>query len=112
MKIPLIWLKEYSKTNKSAEEIADVLTNVGHMEDGPLVQVGNDTVIDFEVRQNRSDCLSIVGMSRELCAIEATQLQFPTLALKQELPKVSDWTVLINDISLCYRFNSLKIENL
>jgi phenylalanyl-tRNA synthetase beta chain len=43
-----------------------------------------DTVIDFEITPNRSDCLSIIGMAREVAATFKLDLYIPQIKLKEE----------------------------
>ncbi|MDR2162946.1 MAG: phenylalanine--tRNA ligase subunit beta [Clostridiales Family XIII bacterium] len=37
----------------------------------------DETVIDFEITPNRPDCLSIIGMAREVAAVFGRQLRYP-----------------------------------
>ena len=67
MKIPLIWLKDYIDTSKSAKELAASFTQLGLMLDKPLDDTG---VLDLEHRMDRSDWLSILGCARDLAAFE------------------------------------------
>jgi phenylalanyl-tRNA synthetase beta chain len=76
MKISLEWLSQYLPGPLSAETAADALTHGGlPVEDvEKIVRDGKsgettDTVIDVEVTSNRSDCLSHVGVARELAAL-------------------------------------------
>jgi phenylalanyl-tRNA synthetase beta chain len=41
----------------------------------------SDTVIEFDLTPNRSDCLSIIGVAREVAAILKTPLRYPQLRL-------------------------------
>ena len=74
MKIPLIWLKDYVETEKSAKELAASFTQLGLMLDKPL---GKDNVLDLEHRMDRADWLSIIGCARDLAAFENTKLNVP-----------------------------------
>src|SRR5277367_1767746 len=68
MKISLEWLSQYLPGPLEAQTAADALTNGGLPVE--LIETkGNDTVIDVEVTSNRSDCLSHVGVARELAAL-------------------------------------------
>src|SRR5277367_2740798 len=84
MKTSLEWLSQYLPPHHSgpitAQEAADALTN-GGLPVEVIETVGPDTVIDVEVTSNRSDCLSIVGVARELAALlnrEFVDVKLPT----------------------------------
>ena len=73
MKISLDWLGQHLPGPLAADAAADALTHGGlpvevieAVEPEPGV---TDTVIDVEVTSNRSDCLSHVGVARELAAL-------------------------------------------
>lgn len=68
MKISLNWLSDYLPGPLEAERLADALTN-GGLPVEVIEQHGDDTVIDVEVTSNRGDCLSHVGVARELAAL-------------------------------------------
>lgn len=78
MKIPLNWLKEYVELPSDVEELTQKLTAIGHMQDKKPEKIGDDTVIDLEVRQNRPDCLSILGIAREVAAVTNRGLKVPS----------------------------------
>ena len=40
-----------------------------------------DTIIEFDLTPNRSDCLSIIGIAREVAAIVRTPLKYPAIKL-------------------------------
>jgi len=78
MKIPLVWLKDYIKINKSIKEIAESFTALGLM----LDKITQNDVLDLEHRMDRSDWLSIIGCARDLAAMEGQKLIFPELNTK------------------------------
>ena len=52
-------------------EVGRVLSMIGFLNDGfeEVKYIGKkDVVLDFEVRQNRADCLSVIGLAREVAA--------------------------------------------
>lgn len=79
MKVPLIWLKDYVETNKSAKELAASFTQLGLMLDKPLDE---KEVLDLEHRMDRSDWLSMIGCARDLAAFEGVPLKLPKLSGK------------------------------
>ena len=74
MKLPISWLKEYIDVNVSAEKLAELYTLSGTAVDR-VVTIGGETVLDIEVTTNRPDCLSVLGLARELSALFKTPLK-------------------------------------
>ncbi len=111
MKIPLNWLKEYVKIDISQEELVTRLTAIGHMQDKKPENIAGDIVLDLEVRQNRSDCLSILGIAQEVGAITRTQITKPTTKIF-DIPKDSAKLKIVNHSPKnCIRFKAFKISN-
>ncbi len=75
MKVLLSWLREFVDVRDSADEIARVMSLRGFAVEG-IEAVGSDSVVDFEVTGNRPDCMSVLGMAREI----ATAFQLPLLS--------------------------------
>ena len=73
MKVLLSWLREFVDVRESAEEIGRVMSLRGFAVEGIEPAGASDSVIDFEVTGNRPDCMSIVGMAREI----ATAFRLP-----------------------------------
>ncbi|MFB3881875.1 MAG: phenylalanine--tRNA ligase subunit beta [Armatimonadota bacterium] len=65
MRIPIDWLKEYVPNNLPVRELAFLLTNVG-LEVEAIEESGSTAVFDIKVTPNRGDCLSVLGVAREL----------------------------------------------
>jgi phenylalanyl-tRNA synthetase beta chain len=65
MKVLLSWLREFVDVREDADEIARVMSLRGFAVEG-IERLGKDAVVDFEVTGNRPDCMSIVGMAREV----------------------------------------------
>jgi phenylalanyl-tRNA synthetase beta chain len=93
MKIPLIWLKDYVETTKSAKDIAADFTQLGLMLDKPLDETN---VLDLEQRLNRSDLLSVIGCARDLAAFEGLKLKLPKSHTKPGKPSTSSTKIDIN----------------
>ena len=65
MKVLLSWLREFVDVRDTADEIARVMSQRGFAVEG-IERLGDDAVVDFEVTGNRPDCMSVVGMAREI----------------------------------------------
>ncbi len=89
MLVPLSWLKEYVDVKLSPKDLGERLTEVG-LGTEKIVRQGDDVIFEFEITPNRPDLLSIIGIAREIAAIENTTIKFPKipsdLKPKKKLP--------------------------
>ena len=110
MKIVYNWLKEFVEVAATPEELASRLalagTNIGGVEKGP-----HGAVIDAEVTSNRPDCLSHLGMAREVGAIYRTPVIFTAMKPAEAAMKASDAVkVEIQSPELCGRYTARVIR--
>lgn len=71
----------------------------------PLAEYIGDTIYNLEVTPNRPDCLSMIGLAREVAALSGTPLKLPDLDYKEDgEPIDKDVTVEIKDPDLCPRY--------
>lgn len=104
MLISYNWLRELTATALTPLELRERLTMVGLAVDAVEEREG-DSVIDVEVPSNRPDCLSHIGIAREVAVIERSKVQSPTVRVFQTAGKASDFTsVEIEDTKLCARY--------
>lgn len=78
----------------------------------------SDTVLDLEITPNRPDCLSMVGMAREVGAMYAVDAKNPldemeaALAEGADLPSIEQLaTVTVEDTDRCPRYTARVIKN-
>jgi len=110
MKISLNWLKDYVQITESAEKLAELLSNLGFGTEG-IEKIGSDTVIDIDVTSNRGDCLSHIGIAREIAAATGRELKLPKIeyqAIKKDISKLV--SVEIDEPALCGRYTARIIE--
>jgi len=69
MNISLDWLKDFLPGGAPDPQAAGDALMRGGLPVEKIESKGNDTVLDVEVTSNRSDCLSHVGVGRELAAL-------------------------------------------
>jgi phenylalanyl-tRNA synthetase beta chain len=79
VKVLVSWLRDFVDVPGTAEAIAATMSVRGFAVEGIETVGGNDAVIDFEVTANRPDCLSVVGMAREVATAYGLQLRRPAL---------------------------------
>ena len=73
----------------------------------------NDTVFELEITPNRPDCLSHIGIARELSAYYGKELKYPEIEIKNEIEeKTSDNVkVTIEDSNLSRRYTTRILKN-
>jgi phenylalanyl-tRNA synthetase beta chain len=110
MKISLDWLNDYVETGLEAEAIAEILSDLGFPCEG-IEHLGSDVVLDVEVTSNRGDCLSHIGVARELAAATGKELKLPQIELEEADKEASEYVqVEIHEPDLCGRYTARVIE--
>lgn len=110
MKISLEWLSEYLTGPLDAAVLADTLTN-GGLPVEVIDRVGDDTVIDVEVTSNRGDCLSHVGVAKELGALLDRPFKEPPARPTEASRKANDAArVTIDAKELCPHYTARVIR--
>src|SRR3954453_8817487 len=114
MRLVLSWLREFVDVKASAEDVAQTLALRG-FEVASIARLdGGDAVIDFEVTANRPDCLSVIGLAREI----ATAYSLPMRDVSEiagapadlAIGVSPDVTVGIDDAELCPRYAAAVAE--
>ena len=73
----------------------------------PLVDYLGDAVLDADVTPNRPDCLSMLGIAREVAAITGESVTEPDLSFAEDGPPIAERvTVEIADPELCQRYTA------
>ncbi|HIJ71629.1 MAG TPA: phenylalanine--tRNA ligase subunit beta [Planctomycetes bacterium] len=109
MKVSLDWLSDYVDIDKSPDEIAQILSDLGFPTEG-IERVNGDTVIDIEVSSNRGDCLSHIGVARELAAATGKELRLPDVDLSESDNEVAQFVdVKIEKPDICGRYTARVI---
>jgi len=110
MLISYKWLQELTDTGLRPNELRERLTMVGLAIDAVETHA-DDFVLDVEVPSNRPDCLSHVGVAREVAVIDRKELKLPdTLSrngsgsMKTEGRSADLTSVEIKDPDLCPRY--------
>ncbi|MCE5313316.1 MAG: phenylalanine--tRNA ligase subunit beta [Nitrospiraceae bacterium] len=102
MKVPYKWLKEIAGIDAPVAEAAHRLTMAG-LEVEAIEPCGDDHVLEVNVTPNRPDCLSVIGIARELSAIYKTSLNLPPHDVLAHTGAL-DFNVDILDYDLCHRY--------
>ncbi len=106
MLLPYGWLKDFIDLEGGAEEVAGTLTMIG-LEVEAIEASGGESVFDIGVTPNRPDCLSVLGVARELRAATGRELRSPETAVEETLEP--DFRVTV-DSPLCSRYTGRIIR--
>ncbi len=111
MKVSLNWLNDYIEISDSPDKIAGILSDLGFPCEG-TERIGDDTVLDVEVTSNRGDCLSLLGIARELAALTGKELKMPETVADESDKNATEFAdVEIAEPELCGRYTARIIES-
>ncbi len=112
MRVPIEWLKQYVDVQASPEELAHRLTMAG-LEVEAIEQDEGEPVLNVKVTPNRGDCLSMVGVAREVAALYALPLRHPMPSAHSTEPGETARfaSVEIVDDDLCPRYAARVVRN-
>ncbi|MEP7074463.1 MAG: phenylalanine--tRNA ligase subunit beta [Acidobacteriota bacterium] len=111
MNISYNWLKDLIEIKLSPEQTAKELTRVGLAVEG-IHPHGEDFVLDVDLTSNRPDCLSHLGVAREVGVITKAEARpggsVPPASTNTE---ISSKLVTIDEPGICHRFTARNIKN-
>jgi phenylalanyl-tRNA synthetase beta chain len=111
MNISYNWLKDLIEVDLSPQELATKLTSVGLVVES-IHEAQSDFVFDIDLTSNRPDCLSHLGVSREISAIQNSKFKIQNSKLEDQRPKTENQNLVsIKDSDLCHRFTARIIRN-
>lgn len=72
-----------------------------------------DTVFDINITPNRPDCLSVIGLAREIAAATNGKLSKPAINFSEKKGDIDKlMQVAIKDVDKCYRYSGRYLENI
>ncbi len=106
MRLVISWLRDFVDVKATPEEIAETLGLRGFEVASVEPLDAGDAVIDFEVTANRPDCLSVIGLAREVATAYNVPLTPAQATAGATVPSgESDRIhVTIEDAELCPRY--------
>jgi phenylalanyl-tRNA synthetase beta chain len=73
----------------------------------------DDSIVEFEITNNRPDCLSVIGLARESAATFGTELHLPEPAVKGCGGDIREHlSIEIRDAKLCPRYTARMVRNI
>jgi phenylalanyl-tRNA synthetase beta chain len=104
MNISYNWLRELTGVALEAREVAQLLTRVGLAVE-VVHEVGDDFVLEIDLTSNRPDCLSHLGVAREVAAAVNGRVLLPEAAPASSEGRAETHTAVeILDSDLCPRY--------
>ncbi len=72
-----------------------------------------DTIFDIAITPNRPDCLSVIGIARELAAAIHTPLKKPEVNIQKGSGNIDEYmSVAIKEPDRCYRYSGRLLKNI
>jgi phenylalanyl-tRNA synthetase beta chain len=106
MRLPIEWISEYVPNDLSVRELAFVLTNLG-LEVEAIEGDGTAAVFDIKVTPNRGDCLSLLGVARELAMRCEKEVRAPEPVVAETGPPTDSLVrITLDDPKLCPRYSA------
>ena len=112
MLVPISWLKDYVEINETDEKLAETLLLSGTKVER-IFKLEGETIFDFEITPNRADCLSIIGIAREVAVLYKQDLNIPkpfgetNLSSKKKVVSLN-----VRDSKLCPYYSLGVIDNI
>jgi len=114
MKVSINWLRDYVDVDLSPQELAEKLTMIG-LEVKTISETKDkkDVILDIEITPNRPDCLSVLGIAREIGTITKGKLKRKRKKIKnKKLKSKTEIKIEIQDKKGCLRYTGKLIENI
>jgi len=86
MRVSFDWLKDLIESKIEVTKARDFLTMAG-LEIASSADIEGDHVMEIEVTPNRPDCLSVLGIARELSAASGVSVKLPESVRKNYMKK-------------------------
>ncbi|MCG6536364.1 MAG: phenylalanine--tRNA ligase subunit beta, partial [Syntrophales bacterium LBB04] len=72
-----------------------------------------DLILNIGITPNRPDCLSVIGIAREIAALTGKTMRLPQIDFRENDEAVEHFTsVMINDADLCPRYTARVLKNI
>ncbi len=110
MLVSFNWLREFVNFDGDVREVGDRLTMVGLAVDG-VEHTGDDAILELDITTNRGDCLSHLGVAREVATVFDLEVRLPEVQL-EEIDRSAEevFSISIADPDLCARYCGRYIE--
>ncbi len=112
MKISIEWLQEYIDLPEDLARLREDLTMSGLVVESVMGE-SDAPVFELEITSNRPDCLSYLGIAREIAALYGKRLKSrPTAKSLRVAEERIPYSIEIRDPDLCPRYVGLVLDNI
>lgn len=110
MKLTYDWLNDYCRTGLPVATVAELLTKAGVKVES-MEEKNGDHVIELEITANRPDCLSVIGVAREVSVVSGKPVVEPGFKLETTRSfRSADWMLDVQEPELCPRYVGRTIK--
>lgn len=109
MRISYNWLREFVDIPDRPSDLGSKLTDVGLTLDA-IDEAEEDTILELDITANRGDCLSHLGVAREVGAIYGTSVRVPEAQVTDPASAEPPIAVAIDAPDLCGRYTARTIH--
>ena len=72
----------------------------------------SDWLLEVEITPNRGDCLSVLGVARELASITGEKVVYPEVPIREDGPPIGDLvSIAVTDKALCPRYSARVVTD-
>lgn len=104
MNISYNWIRDLTGTTLEPRELAALLTRIGLAVE-VVHDASDDFILEIDLTSNRPDCLSHLGVAREVVAAKGGQVLLPQSAPSRVEGSAESFTAVeIRDLDLCPRY--------
>jgi len=107
VRIQFSWLREFVDVPGSPASVAQTMSVRGFAVEGIETLADDDAVLDFEITANRPDCLSLIGMAREVATAYGLPLRAagrPAVPAGPPSAEPAGISITIENPDLCPRY--------
>lgn len=107
MRYSLNWIREYVPTEEPPQRLFKILTDLGLTVE-TSEELTDDIIFDLDLTANRPDCLSHLGVAREIAVALDTNLEHPPVAFEVSGRDIDEWTsITIESPEQCPRYAAM-----
>jgi len=107
MIISIEWLRSFVDFDLNAQDLADLLT-AGGIES----EAGGESILKLDLTPNRPDCMSHLGVAREVAVLSGSELKHPDINLCESSQEAGDsFSIEIVDEDACPRYAARIVRN-